>query len=139
MLGYVDLFCSMTEIAQSSFSSAFILFAQISTVRRNDILLGMNETSNMILPPLFELLSKQYGDVNNAKNILLGMNQYLASNGRTVAQMAPDERAQYQQQIDKRDAAGGTVADILGTLEKFCQSMPLDWMLKVENQYHFQL
>ena len=110
---------------------------QISTTRRNDILLGMNEMSKLILHPLFELLSKQYGDVNNAKSTLLAMNQYLASNGRTVAQMAPDERAEYQQQTDRRDAAGGIVADVLGTLENFCQSMPLDWMFNIENGVDF--
>ncbi|KAL9188652.1 hypothetical protein ACHAXT_007030 [Thalassiosira profunda] len=111
--------------------------ARISTTRRNDILLGMNEMSKQILPPLFELLSKQYGDVNNAKSTLVAMKQYLASNGRTVAQMAPDEQAQYQLQVDRRDAAGGIVADVLGTLEKFCQSMPIDWMFKVEDGIDF--
>mmetsp|Transcript_6441 Transcript_6441/g.14539 ORF Transcript_6441/g.14539 Transcript_6441/m.14539 type:complete len:1077 (-) Transcript_6441:1834-5064(-) len=111
--------------------------ARISTTRRNDILLGLNEMSTRLLPLLFELLSKQYGDVNNAKSTLQAMHQYVASNGRTMAQMTPDERAQYQQELDRRDAAGGIVADVLGTLEKFCQSMPLDWMLKVENGNDF--
>jgi len=111
--------------------------ARISTARRNDILLGMNEMSNLILPPLFELLSKQYGDVNSAKNTLKAMNQYLASSGRTIAQMSSDEHVQYEQQIDIRDTAGGIVADILGTLEKFCQSMPLDWMFNVEHGIDF--
>ena len=97
----------------------------------------MNEIKKQILPPIFELLSNQYGDVKNAKSTLLTMDQYLSSSGRTVAQMTPDEREQYQQQIDRRDAAGGVVADILGTLEKFCQSMPLDWMLKVEGGIDF--
>jgi hypothetical protein len=110
---------------------------QISTARRNDILLGLNEMSNLVLTPLFELLSKQYGDVNNAKSTLQGMNAYLASNGRTTAQMTPEERAQYQQQLDRRDAAGCLVADALGTLEKFCQSMPLDWIFNVKNGNDF--
>jgi len=111
--------------------------AKISTVRRNDILLGFNEVIHQILPLLFELLSKQYGDLNNAKNTLTQMNQYLASSGRTTAQMSPEERAQYQIQLDKRDAAGAILADELGTIEKFCQSMPLDWMFKVENGVDF--
>ena len=110
---------------------------KISTTRRNDILLGFNEMSLQILPPLFELISREYGVVNNAKATLQSMHQYLASTGRTVVQMTPDEQAQYKQQIDMRDAAGGMVADVLGTLEKFCQSMPLDWMLKVENGIDF--
>ncbi len=110
---------------------------KISTTRRNDILLGFNEVSKQILSPLFVLLSKQYGDVNSAKSTLHAMHQYLASSGRTVAQMTPEERLQYQQQIDKRDAAGLMVVDVLGTLEKFCQSMPLDWILSVDDGIDF--
>ena len=104
----------------------------------NSILSGMNEVSGFILIPLFELLSKQYGHVNNSKSTLLAMNQYLASNGRSVAQMTPDERVHYQQEIDRRDAAGGGVVDVLGTLEKICQSLPLDWVFNntaVENDF----
>lgn len=111
--------------------------ARISTTRRNDILLGLNEMSTQLLPLIFELLSKQYGEVNVAKSTLQSMQQYIASSGRTMAQMTPDEQAQYQQQKDRRDASGGIVADVLGTLEKFCQSMPLDWMLKVDNGVDF--
>jgi len=111
--------------------------ARISTTRRNDILLGLNEMSTQILPSLFELLSKQFGDVGTAKTTLQAMHQYLASNGRSVAQLTPDEQAHYKEKIDRRDAAGGIVADVLGTLEKFCQSMPLDWMFKVENGIDF--
>ncbi len=112
-------------------------YPQISTTRRNDILLGFNEMSKQILSPLFVLLSKQYGDVNSARGTLQAMHQYLVSNGRAVSQMTPDEKVQYQQQLDRRDAAGLMVADVLGTLEKFCQSMPLEWMLKVEDMIDF--
>ena len=84
--------------------------------------------SNHLLPPLFELLSTQYSQVNTAKTTLHGMNTYLASNGRNPSQMTPEERQQYQQQLEKRTMAGNIVADVLFTLEKFCQSMPLDWM-----------
>ena len=97
----------------------------------------MNEVSSQILPRFFDLLSTQYGNVNSAKSALTSMHQYLASSGRTVAQMTPEDRPQYEQQISRRDTAGGIVADLLGTLEKFCQSMPLDWMLKVENGNDF--
>jgi len=99
--------------------------------------LGFNEVSTQILTPLFDLLSKQYGDVKDAKGMLTTMNQYLVSNGRAVENMTTDERGQYQFQLDRRVAAAGLVADVLRTLEKFCQSMPLDWMLKVENGIDF--
>ena len=93
--------------------------------------------SKQILSPIFVLLSKQYGDVTTAKGTLQAMHRYLSSNGRTLAQMTPDEKTEYQGQIDRRDAAGLIVADVLRTLEKFCQSMPLDWMLKVEDGIDF--
>ena len=93
--------------------------------------------SNRILPPIFALLSKQYSDLNSAKCTLHAMVAYLITNGRTTAQMTPDERTQYQQQIDRRDAAGGIVADVLVTLEKICQSMPLDWIFNVQNGIDF--
>lgn len=107
--------------------------SKISTTRRNDILLGLNEMSNRLLPSLLELLSKQYVDLGTTKATLKGMHVFLASSGRTTAQMTPDERTQYQQQLDWRDAAGSIIADALGTLEKFCQSMPIDWMFKAQD------
>jgi len=65
------------------------------------------------------------------------MNAYLSSSNRTISQMTPEESSQYKQQVNIRDASGGIVADVLITLEKFCQSMPLDWMLKVDNGIDF--
>lgn len=61
------------------------------------------------------------------------MNAYLASQSRLPAQMTADERSQYQGQVEVRDRSGAMVADALMTLEKFCQSMPLDWMFSVQN------
>jgi hypothetical protein len=51
--------------------------------------------------------------------------------------MTNEERVQYQQQVDIRDRAGGLVADALVTLEKFCQSMPLDWMFTIRDGMDF--
>eukprot|EP00804_Cyclotella_cryptica_P002600 CCRYP_010429-RC/>CCRYP_010429-RC protein AED:0.08 eAED:0.08 QI:0/0.9/0.90/1/0.7/0.54/11/1348/1458 len=105
----------------------------ISTTRRNDILLGLNETSHLLLHPIFSLLSNQYSSLLQSKATLQQMNAYLASQSRTPAQMTAEERAQYQHQIEIRDRSGAMVADALTTLEKFCQSMPLDWMFTVQN------
>ena len=110
---------------------------QISTTRRNDILLGFNETSTQLLPPLYTLISTEYGTLTQAKSTLSSMNAYLSSSNRTISQMTPEESLQYKQQLNIRDASGGIVADVLITLEKFCQSMPLDWMLKVDNGIDF--
>ena len=114
-----------------------LLTTQISTSRRNDILLGFNETSSQILQPLFSLLSNQYGSILQSKSTLQQMNAYLASQNRTTAQMNNEERMQYQQQVNSRDQAASTVADALITLEKFCQSMPLDWMFVVKDGMDF--
>jgi hypothetical protein len=65
------------------------------------------------------------------------MNAYLASQNRNTSQMNNEERMQYQQQVNIRDRAAGIVADALVTLEKFCQSMPLDWMFIVKDGIDF--
>ena len=65
------------------------------------------------------------------------MNTYLASQNRTTSQMNNEELMQYQQQVNMRDRAAATVADALVTLEKFCQSMPLDWMFTIRDGIDF--
>lgn len=65
------------------------------------------------------------------------MNAYLISQSRSTAQMTADERSQYQRQVEVRDRSAASVADALVTLEKFCQSMPLDWMFTVQNGIDF--
>jgi len=103
--------------------------AKISVKRRNDVLIGLNEVSSQFLPLIFALLSEEYGIVNSAKTTLRDMEAYLASAGRTVAQMTPDERTLYDAQVARREGAGRLVADSLRTIEKFCSAMPLDWIL----------
>lgn len=103
--------------------------AKISTKRRNDVLIGLNEVASQFLPLIFALLSEEYGIVNSAKTTLRDMEAYLASAGRTVPQMTPDERAMYDAQLARREGAGRLVADSLRTIEKFCSAMPLDWIL----------
>jgi hypothetical protein len=110
---------------------------QISTIRRNDILLGFNETSSQILQPIFSLLSNLYSSILQSKSTLQQMDAYLASQNRSTAQMNNEERMQYHQQVTARDRAAGTVADALVTLEKFCQSMPLDWMFTIRDGIDF--
>ena len=43
--------------------------------------------------------------------------------------MSTEEKAMYSTQVDRRDKAARLVADCLRTIEKFCQAMPLEWML----------
>mmetsp|Transcript_23382 Transcript_23382/g.34894 ORF Transcript_23382/g.34894 Transcript_23382/m.34894 type:complete len:1349 (-) Transcript_23382:172-4218(-) len=103
--------------------------ARISTTRRNDVLIGLNEISPQILPLLFALLSSQYGIVANANNTLQEMQAYLTNNNRSTDQMTSQEQVLYDAQCTTRDKAAGLCAAILTTCEKFCQSLPLEWML----------
>jgi len=111
--------------------------SRISTVRRNDVLTGMNEVKGHFLPLVFSLLSGQYSLVCSAKGSLKEMEKYLVNNGRMLSQINPEEKSVYDAQIRKRDCAGRLVADCLGTIEKFCQSMPLDWITISSNGCDF--
>ncbi len=103
--------------------------SKISTSRRNDVLIGLNEVNNQFLPLMFDLLSTQYAVVNAAKASLNEMVNYLVSNNRTVSQMTPEEKPMWDEQVQRRDGAGKIVADCLKAIEKFCTSMPTDWIL----------
>ena len=59
--------------------------AKISTKRRNDVLIGLNEVSSQFLPLIFAMLSEEYGIVASAKATLREMEAYLVSAGRTHA------------------------------------------------------
>ena len=110
--------------------------AKISTVRRNDILIGLNEVNQQFLPLLFTLISGQYSIVSNAQTKINEMLSYLSSNGRSASQMTKDEKGLFDQQVRTKQLAGRVVADCLKTIEKFCQSMPLSWILNggISNQ-----
>mmetsp|Transcript_24924 Transcript_24924/g.38091 ORF Transcript_24924/g.38091 Transcript_24924/m.38091 type:complete len:1527 (-) Transcript_24924:34-4614(-) len=103
--------------------------SKISTSRRNDVLIGLNEVSDHFLKLIFELLGSQYAIVNAAKLALKEMHTYLIGCGRTVHQMTEQEKLMYTEQVKRRNHAGRIVGDCLGTIEKFCQSMPMDWIL----------
>ncbi len=107
--------------------------SKISTSRRNDVLIGLNEVNHQFVPLIFELLSSQYSNLSAAKNNLLEMCKYLTTNGRTLASMTPPEKQMYDNEVRKMDIAAKIVSDCLATIEKFCQSMPTHWMLPSVN------
>lgn len=107
--------------------------SKISASRRNDVLIGLNEVKSQFLPLFFELLSSQYSIVNSTKANLNEMYNYLLSSGRTIYQMSPEEKPMYEQQVMRKETAGRIVADCLGTLEKFCQSMPTEWIMSTDH------
>lgn len=111
--------------------------SKISTSRRNDVLIGLNAVNQQFLPLVYELLSSQYAIVNASKMALNDMINYLVSNSRTIYQMNQQETPIYESEIKKRDNAGKIVADCLIALEKFCQSMPTDWIFNNTNNCDF--
>ena len=106
--------------------------SKISTSRRNDVLIGLNEVHHQFIPLMFDLLSSQYNILSTAKNNVLEMCKYLSTNGRLLSSMSIPEQEMYDVQVRKRDSAARVVGDVLATIEKFCQSMPTNWMLPLD-------
>ena len=100
----------------------------MSFARRNDVLKGLNEISSQLLPLIVNLLSEQYTSLSSGKQTLQQMNAHLTSNGITLQQMSVEERTMYLTEEKKIDITSKIIGDSLITLEKFCHSMPLDWM-----------
>ena len=102
------------------------MLSQISTTRRNDVLLGLNEVSSQFLPLMFGML-EHYSYLVQTKSKLHNMRLYLQSQGRKWSQMTPEERAVYQAERNNQSHACTLIQDCLATLAQFCHSMPLDW------------
>ncbi|GKY93691.1 hypothetical protein MPSEU_000336300 [Mayamaea pseudoterrestris] len=103
--------------------------AKISTQRRNDILIGLNEVRTQFLPHLYRLLLESYPVLQTAKQTLHNMHTYLLQSNRTLQQMALEEANAYKVELERRDDTAKLLVDCLLTLEKFCGSMPTNWML----------
>ena len=103
--------------------------AKISTQRRNDILIGLNEVHSQFLPHLYRLLLESYPLLQTSKQTLHSMHTYLLQSNRTRQQMNSDESAAYIIEVEKRQETAQFLVDTLLTLEKFCGNMPTSWML----------
>jgi hypothetical protein len=101
---------------------------QISTKRRNDILIGLNEISSQFLPYLFRSLEQIVG-LTQAKTQLHQMRGYLLQNQIPLNQMNPDQQSAYAAELKKVQTTSMMIVDTLSTLEIFCRSMPLEWIL----------
>lgn len=108
--------------------------SQMSTTRRNDVLIGLNEESARFVPLLFAVL-EHISVLIQAKNALHNMRTFLISNGRTLSQMTTDEATMYQIEMERKEQSARLVSECLATLERFCFSMPLDWLLGKEQQF----
>lgn len=112
--------------------------SRVSTSRRNDVVLGLNEISPQLLPLIYELLNIQYTILSSTKQTLKEMENYLLSTGRTcsLSTMNDAEQIQYNKQKNKLMTSSKMIYDCLITIEYFCISMPLEWMFNPKQQQH---
>jgi len=108
--------------------------AKISTSRRNDVLIGLNEISSQLLPQMFALLSDQYSTLSSCRERMGQMIEFLATQNRTIHQMTTDEQNEYNSVNSKYQAAVCLLSQCLATCERFCAYMPLDWMVCVASK-----
>lgn len=102
---------------------------KISTVRRNDVLQGLNEISSTFLPLFYQLLQVHYPALQQSKASLHTMHSYLLSENRSTRTMSAPEAAAYETAQRRRQDGALLLADTLATLEKFCSTLPVAWML----------
>jgi Exportin-5 family/Exportin 1-like protein len=102
---------------------------KISTTRRNDVLQGLNEISTTFLPMFFQCLEHNYPLLQQSKTELHNMHAFLLSENRTIQRMTPVETSAYEATRQKREEIGQLLSDTLVTLEKFCSTLPVSWML----------
>jgi hypothetical protein len=94
----------------------------------------LNEVSNQFLPLLFSSL-EQISLLTQAKSSIHQMRGFLLQHNQTLATMNPEQRTAYQQEDSKIRGISMVIVDTLTTLEKFCRSMPLDWILNPKHDF----
>jgi hypothetical protein len=87
----------LKQVAEDCTDSDFNV--KISTTRRNDVLIGLNEICHSFLPPMFGLLQSNYTSLQQSKVALHSMHQYLIGGSRTTSRMSSDEAAAYRLQV----------------------------------------
>lgn len=94
-------------------------------------MIGLNEVSSQFVPLLFAIL-EHVAVLVQSKNIVHNMRTFLISNGRTLAQMTAEEGTMYRKEIERKEKSARLISECLVTLERFCFTMPLEWMLGKE-------
>lgn len=94
----------------------------------------MNEVSSQFLPLHFAVL-EHYSVLIQSKSTLHNMRTYLLSNGRTIDQMTPEESTMYKNEMERKENAGRLISECLITLQRFCYSLPLDWMMGKQQDF----
>ena len=63
------------------------------------------------------------------------MRGYLLQHNQTLNSMTPEQQIAYQQEEEKFKSVSIVIVDTLKTVEKFCRSMPLDWILNPQRDF----
>ena len=103
---------------------------KISTTRRNDVLQGLNEIAfTSFLPLFYNTLQDNYKLLTQYRNEIYNMHLFLLSEHRTIRTMTTNELYSYQTKQQQLQDIGPSISDTLVTLERFCTTLPVSWML----------
>lgn len=108
--------------------------SKISTKRRNDILMGLNEVSHQFLPLLFRSL-EHITTLTQARTSIHQMRLFLVQNQQRIPTMTPEQSAAYWAEEGKIKGISLVMTDTLQCIHIFCRSMPLEWIMN--SQYDF--
>jgi len=78
---------------------------------------------------------EQISVLTQSRSNLHNMRTYLAQNQQSLSSMTPDQATAYKAEEMKAKCVALSIVDTLSTLEKFCASMPLDWMLSPAHDF----
>ena len=63
------------------------------------------------------------------------MRTYLVQHQQTLQSMTPEQASQYQLEDSRVKSVAIVIVDTLTTVEKFCRSMPLDWIVSPQHDF----
>ena len=107
---------------------------QISTKRRNDILMGLNEVSHQFLPLLFRSL-EHIATLTQARTSTHQMRLFLMQNQQRVSTMTPEQSSTYWTEEAKIKGTSLVIADTLLCVQIFCRSMPIEWIMSSQHDF----
>eukprot|EP00536_Pseudo-nitzschia_multiseries_P001400 jgi/Psemu1/250511/estExt_Genewise1Plus.C_180109 len=108
--------------------------SKISTQRRNDILLGLNEVSHQFLPLLFRSL-EHIATLTQARTSIHQMRLFLLQNQMRVSTMTPEQSAAYWAEDANIRGTSLVITDTLRCVHIFCRSMPLEWIMSSQHDF----
>ena len=121
-------------LIQNAKSKFIRCLRQISTKRRNDILMGLNEVSHQFLPLLFRSL-EHIATLTQARTSIHQMRMFLVQNKQIISTMTHEQSAAYWSEEAKIKGTSLVITDTLKCVNIFCRSMPLEWIMSA--QYDF--